>query len=158
MGAHGLADLEGDGLQRVQGRGRLLEDGADEPPAHVVEHRAGGAHEFDGADDVGALPVSLAGPIRLAGPGGVDDARRTGDGGGGGQQPQGAQGGHRLAGAGLAHEGLDTAGPQVQVDPGGGGRAASGEGDAEAAQAQRRPADAVGPGPPTHEALTPITW
>ena len=162
MGAHGLPDLEGDGLQRVQGRGRLLEDRADEASTHVVEHRAQGPHELDGLRGPG-LSAVLAG---LAGRAGVDDARRAGDGGGGREQTQGAQGGHRFPGAGLSHEGLDASGPKVQVDAGGGGSIGAGEGDAEAAQAQRR---VVGDryvsglrlgalGLLAHEALTPITW
>ena len=114
----------------------------------------------------GGEPVRHAVPDGLTDQAGVDDTRRAGDGGGGRKQTQGAQGGHRLPGAGLSHEGLDAAGPQVQVDPGGGGSVRTGKGDTEAAQAQHRVVGTryfgglhVGaPGPPSHEALTPITW
>ena len=140
VGAHGLADLGGDGLQRVQGRRRLLEDGAHQPPARIVQDCPGGAHELDPV-----RPGSVARGSPAVRPGG-EHPGRTGDDGGVGEQAQGAERGDGLSRAGLAHQRQDAARHQVEVDVGAGGTGAAREGHPEAAQAQRRPGGAGGSG------------
>ena len=118
MGLDRLGQLPADGVERVQRRQRVLEDGADAPAA-------------DAAHPVGRHGVEA---LILQG-----DAA-AGDAAGGFQQPDDGRAGQRLAGAGFADHAEDFAGLDGEGDlvEGAQGAAAGGEFDGQVLDLQER--------------------
>jgi hypothetical protein len=112
-----LADLLLDGVERVQRRHRLLEDEADVVAADAAQ----GA--FGGAEHLGVAVADAAGDLGVLG-----------------QEADGGEGGHGLAGAGLADDRHRLAGSEVEGDAAHrfGALAALDEGDAQILDCQQR--------------------